>query len=162
MGIHSLVVGLVVIGRDGQQKIRAHVAVSFGERNSLPRVKGAAADNYRRPALELFYGALDYHVFFLPRERGRFARRTDENDALDAFLYLTFDKKFRFFRVNLAAFKRRDQSRVNSLFHKFSFSTKIVGAEISVVNETRFARNPDVSVFLVHFRVSALRAYLGG
>ena len=76
--------GFVVVGRNGKQSVRSHVAGVAGKRNAVRCVVGAGAGNDRYPSCRLFHRIADQLAVLLVRKGCRFSRGAGNDQCVDS------------------------------------------------------------------------------
>ena len=127
--------GFVVVGRQQQRAVGAHLARSGGQPNRLGGRVRAGARDHRDALSRLLDRELDHIVVFGVSKRGGFSGRAARNQPVDPALNLPLDQIAQRGRVHLAVAKRRYESGQCTIEHRskppaFSFDRDhLVGAQ---------------------------------
>ena len=115
MAVHALVVRLVVVRRDEQQPVRAHVVIAAALfKLCLRAVRACAADNRNAPIHRFDDRPRNGVVLFVAHRAG-FARRAESDDAVRFLLHMPLDQLSELFKIHASVrVKRRDQRNIAS------------------------------------------------
>ena len=102
--------GLVVVRRDGEQRVDARALRGFGERNGGRGAVCAAARDDRHAAVDGAHAALNERHALIVAQRRSFAGRAADDDGVGAALNLALDETVEGFEIDTVAAKRCDDS----------------------------------------------------
>ena len=102
--------GLVVVRRDGEQRVDARTLRGPGERDRGRGAVRAAARNDGHTAVDGAHAALDERHALVVAQRRSFAGRATDDDGVGAALDLTLNETVEGFEIDTVAAKRCDDS----------------------------------------------------
>ena len=102
--------GLVVVRRDGEQRVDARTLRGPGERDRGRGAVCAAARNDGHTAVDGAHAALDERHALVVAQRRSFAGRATDDDGVGAALDLTLNETVEGFEIDIVAAKRCDDS----------------------------------------------------
>ena len=121
--------GFVVVGGDDEERIRANLAGTAAKSDGVLGIIAACACDDGNSAANAFYGEFNGGDLFVIRQRGGFARRSADDEGIDARIQLTVDQIGECFVINFAVAKRGDErgcrARENRSFHRISFLANV-------------------------------------
>ena len=110
VAVHALFIRLVVIGRDHQDAVRAHIARGLGFHDGGFRAVGTRAGDDGNAPVHRVQHAADDGVVLLVRHGAGFARGAQGHDAVRAVLHVPFAQFGQLFKVHAAIrMEGRDQ-----------------------------------------------------